>query len=271
MSFVQTPKKRVFYTFDETRVQLGLDIEGFRQALIYDLQSPEKGTWLPAFVDSAGSDFTGPIQGHLAAHPDDSAPAILQDGKTVPDRGSDTHGSWDKSAGKSSGYGALYIFGGRFVLNPSAVIRAAEQACTDGHWWLDGVALAPYSWIEGGNFPDVYFMPIIPTSSLFRAPPKDATTLFFLASDVERLAKGVQTTPTEKPLDTREDSSLHRIIAAMLALLQSEDGGDFPSTAKVIDQLVQRYGAAEGVSKRNLEKVYAEAKRVVGIDLRPKA
>ena len=56
----------------------------------------------------------------------------------------------------------------------------------------------------------------------------------------------------------------------MLDLLLAKDGGAFPSQAKVIDQLVERYGAAEGVSKRTLEKVFPEATRVAGNSLRPK-
>ncbi len=74
-----------------------------------------------------------------------------------------------------------------------------------------------------------------------------------------------------KRFSPREEASLFRIVAAMLALLQANDGGGFPSQAKVIDLLTDRFGAAEGISKRNLEKVFAEAARVAGQDLKHQA
>lgn len=71
------------------------------------------------------------------------------------------------------------------------------------------------------------------------------------------------------PSPRNENANL-RIIAAMLALLRDRDGGRFPSDATVIDVLVGKYGAADGVSKRNLESVFPAAKRAAGDDLKPK-
>lgn len=66
-----------------------------------------------------------------------------------------------------------------------------------------------------------------------------------------------------KTLTSRKEQSYLGIIAAMRALLRSEDGGGFPSEAKIIDQLVERYRAVNGVSKRNLESVFADATRAI--------
>jgi hypothetical protein len=71
-----------------------------------------------------------------------------------------------------------------------------------------------------------------------------------------------------EPSPRNENANL-RIIAAMLMLLRDQDGGRFPSDAKVIEMLVEKYGAAEGISKRNLEAVFPAAKRVAGDDLKP--
>ena len=52
----------------------------------------------------------------------------------------------------------------------------------------------------------------------------------------------------------RKHAGLMRIIGSMKELLMSEEGGSFPSQAKIIDLLVSRRGSAEGISQRNLEK-----------------
>lgn len=69
----------------------------------------------------------------------------------------------------------------------------------------------------------------------------------------------------------RSENATLRIVAAMLALLRDKDGARFPSDAKVIEQLVGKYGAADGISKSNLEKVFPAAKQVAGDDLKPKS
>lgn len=67
-----------------------------------------------------------------------------------------------------------------------------------------------------------------------------------------------------KPLSSRKEQSYLGIIAAMRALLRDKDGGGFPSEAKIIELLVDRFGSVDGVSKRNLEKVFPDATRVAG-------
>jgi hypothetical protein len=71
-----------------------------------------------------------------------------------------------------------------------------------------------------------------------------------------------------EPSPRNENANL-RIIAAMLMLLRDQDGGRFPSDSKIIEMLVEKYGAADGISKRNLEAVFPAAKRVAGDDLKP--
>lgn len=68
-------------------------------------------------------------------------------------------------------------------------------------------------------------------------------------------------------LSSRKEQSYLSIIAAMRALLRDEDGGGFPSEAKIIDQLVTLFPNIDGVSKRKLESVFAGATRTTG-DLR---
>ena len=75
---------------------------------------------------------------------------------------------------------------------------------------------------------------------------------------------------TNKPLSSRKEQSYLGIIAAMRALLRDKDGGGFPSEAKIIDQLVSRFGNADGVSKRNLESVFADATRTARDAIPPK-
>lgn len=75
--------------------------------------------------------------------------------------------------------------------------------------------------------------------------------------------------PAKSESSPRNENANLRIIAAMLALLRDQDGGGFPSDAKVIEVLVEKYGAADGVSKRNLEAVFPAAKRIAGDDLKP--
>ena len=65
-------------------------------------------------------------------------------------------------------------------------------------------------------------------------------------------------------LPSRKEQSYLGIISAMRALLRDKEGGNFPSDAKIIDQLVDRYKVLDGVSKRNLEGVFADATRANG-------
>lgn len=74
----------------------------------------------------------------------------------------------------------------------------------------------------------------------------------------------VADTPGSRESSSRAANVHLRIIGAMLALLRNPDGGGFPSDAKVIDVLVEKYGTADGISKRNLEAVFAAVKRIAG-------
>lgn len=73
----------------------------------------------------------------------------------------------------------------------------------------------------------------------------------------------------ERPLAPRKERSYLGIIAAMRALLMDKDGGGFPSQAKVIELLEERY-SYDGVSKRNLEAVFADAARMLNGDAKAK-
>lgn len=65
----------------------------------------------------------------------------------------------------------------------------------------------------------------------------------------------------QAPLSARKERSYMGIISAMLELLLDKDGGGFPSQARIIEALEVRYGSRDGISKRNLEKVFAQAAR----------
>ncbi|RDS79157.1 hypothetical protein DWU98_19325 [Dyella monticola] len=101
---------------------------------------------------------------------------------------------------------------------------------------------------EGGYYRDRY--PII---------TKDK--LYWLSEESEK----------PEPQSTRKTNSYLGIIAAMRNLLMDRDGGGFPSQAKVIAELESRYGDVEGISKRNLEKVFAEAGRLLGAGKQPRS
>ncbi|MDR3388916.1 MAG: hypothetical protein P4L92_17895 [Rudaea sp.] len=77
-------------------------------------------------------------------------------------------------------------------------------------------------------------------------------------------------TESEKQqIHPRAENGYLRVIAAMRALLLSPDGGDFKKQDALIELLVSRYGAAEGISRRNLESLFPRAVNVAGTSLRP--
>ncbi len=106
------------------------------------------------------------------------------------------------------------------------------------------------------HFPDLVANEIIfvciDFNELYETPAVSKADIFFLRREEQ---KAIASAPK------KEANSL-RIIAAMLALLRHEDGGHFPSDAKVIELLVERFGQSGGLSRRNLEAVFAQAKRV---------
>jgi hypothetical protein len=85
--------------------------------------------------------------------------------------------------------------------------------------------------------------------------------IMLTANDLFLAAKSSSHTAT---LSSRKEQSYLGIIAAMRALLRDKDGGGFPSEAKIIEQLVSRFNTIDGVSKRNLESVFASATRAAG-------
>ena len=68
----------------------------------------------------------------------------------------------------------------------------------------------------------------------------------------------------ERPLAGRERDTLLTIIGVLLELIQSHKPGRNSESA-VIKEMLQNYDEKPGISKRNLEQKFAEAKRVLGI------
>jgi hypothetical protein len=88
------------------------------------------------------------------------------------------------------------------------------------------------------------------------------TDMVILASEITRLQKmgGINISLAEKPLARRERTSYLNIIGALLAQLTAGKAND----TSVINQTIQDHGTKYGLSKRNLERVFAEAKRSLG-------
>lgn len=101
-------------------------------------------------------------------------------------------------------------------------------------------------------------------------PLSDAVDRFANLSPEPAKAGAADPLDSSKPLSSRKEQSYLGIIAAMRALLRDKDGGGFPSEAKIIEQLVERFGTVDGVSKRNLEKVFPDATRAAGDAIPPK-
>ncbi len=73
--------------------------------------------------------------------------------------------------------------------------------------------------------------------------------------------------PPESPIGDRERDSLHRIVGAMLAYIKGERGSrqhrDYKSEAELIRTLVDKNDGNEGVSERNLQKVFSLSKQLL--------
>lgn len=67
------------------------------------------------------------------------------------------------------------------------------------------------------------------------------------------------------PIGDRERDNLHRIVGAMLAYIKGERGSrqhrDYKSEAELIRTLVDKNDGNEGVSERNLQKVFSLSKQ----------
>jgi len=86
--------------------------------------------------------------------------------------------------------------------------------------------------------------------------------LVMLTTEIERIEKsgGINTTAIDKPLTTRERTSYLNIIGALLSQLTAGKAND----TTVITQAVTDYGAKQGISQRNLQKAFVQAKRSLG-------
>jgi hypothetical protein len=69
---------------------------------------------------------------------------------------------------------------------------------------------------------------------------------------------------SSRTLLPRKEQSYLGIISGLRALLRHKEFGGLPSDAKIIDQLIERYKHVDGISKRKLEDVFADATRTVG-------
>ena len=90
-----------------------------------------------------------------------------------------------------------------------------------------------------------------------------ATQLYALAKKMNQPQKvedaGKSVPQQDKPMQAKERSGLLNIIAVMLELLKSSKVGRDTDTA-VISEMVENYPEKNGISKRNLEKKFADAK-----------
>lgn len=77
--------------------------------------------------------------------------------------------------------------------------------------------------------------------------------------EIQRFVSSLKTTSNFE-LEAKERNSLLNIIGALVELIQNPRKGRNSQSA-VIDELVENYSDAPGVSKRNLEKKFADAKR----------
>lgn len=68
----------------------------------------------------------------------------------------------------------------------------------------------------------------------------------------------------EKPLSTRERDTLLTIVGVLLELIQTHKAGRDSEAAVIKEILQNNYDDKPGISKRNLEQKFAEAKRILG-------
>lgn len=87
----------------------------------------------------------------------------------------------------------------------------------------------------------------------------ERSDLVMLTTEIERIRKlgDINITASDKPLTTRERISYLNIIGALLSQLTAGKANN----TTVITQAVTDYGAKQGISKRKLEGVFADAKR----------
>lgn len=88
---------------------------------------------------------------------------------------------------------------------------------------------------------------------------QDKVLTYFAPADVDPHTP--QTPDGEKPLRVRERDSLVNVLGALLRL--HLDDGRFGKQEALIKAIVERWGSLPGVSDRNLQKLFPEAKRRV--------
>lgn len=283
--------KRIFLSWPEAAEALGLDSEGFRQHMLHSWSNADsniEAPWLRAMVGTRGGEFLTSLRWnswdtqittpqwcsrdtfYRVVEGDHRWPDVqFSDGSRLPLRGREGDCGWHAAHDDGTGFSMSFrLWGESLVVHPECV----RDAC-NAEGYLDSLFVAPYGWCEP-DFPDLCFRVSRPENTAYRSKPDSLfSAAYFLATDVlqmKALMAGKATEP--KVLASREENSYLSITAAMLALLRiprNEGGGGFPSEAKLIQVLVDKFGAVEGVSKRKLEEVFAAAKRQAG-DLQKK-
>jgi hypothetical protein len=216
------PLIRRLYTFDEAVQTLGTDVEGFRQALLYQLERPEQHSWIRACVDSHAGHYLAKLEGEC------SPPLV----------GWDDYGFWDRcGSDRRTGYSDVYELCGVFVVSPRCIRWIAGDAKGDDWRISNLLAVAPVSQTAGGDFPDVNFVIVSEPGPESLPVPSDARELMFLASDIDRWASDAKPRAEDKPLDTRERTNLLRIIRALSVMAKLPARGATPSLEKQLQQL----------------------------------
>lgn len=106
--------------------------------------------------------------------------------------------------------------------------------------------------------------PVI-SSTLTPAPIKATAPTMALSQPPAVAQAPTGIAPDEKPLGPRERNSLHRIIGALLELAQTPRQNQ-SNHAGVIIELTEKHRDKDGISERNLQTVFAEAKRILRAD-----
>ncbi len=269
-------RSRYFLTWRETAEVFGLDIEGLRQVMLVRLQV-EGDVWLPVHIDSRNQEFLArlawsdlarevEVWPRTAAHDGLEVDIAFSDGSTIPNNGATATCSWHATHDHGAGWKACYAIGGKLALSPRTVIDACVH---HGYLGSSIIELAPRDWCNGGlrYAVDGLDFALVHSDADFADHPKHLFhEAVFFAEDVERVKETISgvvaSEKAEGQLSTKERNSMLGVVGAMLALLRSEDGGKFPSQASVIDALLTMGPERQGLSQRNLEKIFAEAKRI---------
>lgn len=94
------------------------------------------------------------------------------------------------------------------------------------------------------------------------APPSTSTTP---PPAVTKTKANTGMASQEKPLSPREKDNLHRIIAALLELAKTPRQNK-NNDAGVIAEIIEKHTGKDGLSTRNLQAVFAQAKRILKAD-----